>query len=223
VIRVIIADSSELSLIGLRAVFNEVPDINVVGIARTLEELEDTVRSAVVDVVLVDHSAEGFGEEALQLIPRCSSRVKVVCISHDPASMTVRNAIRLGVRSYVKKDCDIQEIIDSVVRSARGEHFFCGKILEKLEVEELNLEEMVGEPLSCDPITLSKRETEIVCMIVEGHSYTQIADRLNISSHTVTTHRKNIMGKLGVNNTAALVMYAVKVGLVSPNRFLFSA
>jgi DNA-binding CsgD family transcriptional regulator len=70
-------------------------------------------------------------------------------------------------------------------------------------------------------VTLSDRECEVVQLIAEGLSYTRIADQLNLSAHTVNTHRRNVMQKLGVNNTAAVVMYAVKNGLVSPNRYLF--
>jgi DNA-binding NarL/FixJ family response regulator len=62
---------------------------------------------------------------------------------------------------------------------------------------------------------------QIVQLIAEGLSYTRIAEQLNLSAHTVTTHRRNVMQKLGVNSTAAVVMYAVKNGLVSPNRYLF--
>ena len=62
---------------------------------------------------------------------------------------------------------------------------------------------------------------EVLQLIAEGFTNTQMAEKLFLSAHTVTTHRKNIMGKLGVNNTAALVMYAVKTGAVSPNKFLF--
>jgi len=61
----------------------------------------------------------------------------------------------------------------------------------------------------------------VVTLIAEGRSYTRIAEELNLSAHTVIAHRRNIMQKLGVNNTAAVVLYAVKNGLISPNRFLF--
>ena len=81
---------------------------------------------------------------------------------------------------------------------------------------------MEGEALSCEPVVISERETEIIALIAEGCTNGQIAEKLYLSSHTVGTHRKNIMQKLGVNNTAAVVMYAVKTGLVNPNRFLFS-
>ena len=60
-------------------------------------------------------------------------------------------------------------------------------------------------------------------MIAEGYTNAQIADKLFLSAHTVNTHRKNIMSKLGVKNTAGIVMYAVKSNLISPNKFLFTA
>ena len=61
----------------------------------------------------------------------------------------------------------------------------------------------------------------MISLIAEGFTNGQVAEKLFLSAHTVTTHRKNIMSKIGVNNTAAMVMYAVKTGLVSPNKFLF--
>ena len=86
-----------------------------------------------------------------------------------------------------------------------------------------SVDDLESLPLSCDPIHLSGRETEVLELIAEGLTNTQVADKLFLSTHTITTHRKNIMSKLGVNNTAAMVMYAVKTGLVSPNKFLFQA
>jgi len=222
-VRLLIADSSALGVIGLRAVFSDITDVQIVGEARDLSTLEEALASEKIDVVLIDQTADSLGEKALQAIAAASKHTRAVCITHDPTSMAVRNAVRLGVRSYVKKDCCIEEVIDAVLKTGAGENFFCGQILEKLQSDKVDMEEVLGEPLSCEPISLSSREVEVVCMIVEGLSYTQIADRLCISSHTVTTHRRNVMSKIGVNNTAALVMYAVKAGLVSPNKFLFSA
>jgi DNA-binding CsgD family transcriptional regulator len=63
---------------------------------------------------------------------------------------------------------------------------------------------------------------EIITLIAEGYTNQEIAEKLFISAHTVNTHRKNIMGKLGINNTAGIVMYAVKSNLVSPNKYLFT-
>ncbi|MGB0166415.1 MAG: response regulator transcription factor, partial [Luteibaculum sp.] len=100
---------------------------------------------------------------------------------------------------------------------------FCGKILETIQKESIRVQDIEVEAFTCSPIALTQREQEIILLIAEGSTTTQIADQLCLSAHTVNTHRKNIMTKLGVNNTAAIVMYAVKNNLVSPNRFLFSA
>ena len=76
---------------------------------------------------------------------------------------------------------------------------------------------------SIDKYNISERELEIIKLIAEGYINKEIADRLFISNHTVNTHRKNIMQKLGINNTPGIVLFAVKEGLVSPNDFLFSS
>ncbi|MGZ3933249.1 MAG: response regulator transcription factor, partial [Bacteroidia bacterium] len=75
---------------------------------------------------------------------------------------------------------------------------------------------------SCNGVTVTEREIEIVKLIAEGYSNKQIADKLVLSTHTVNTHRKNIMNKLAVNNTAGIVMFAVKNNLLETNHFLFS-
>ena len=76
---------------------------------------------------------------------------------------------------------------------------------------------------SIEKFNISERELEIIKLIAEGYINKEIADKLFISNHTVNTHRKNIMQKLGINNTAGIVLFAVKEGLVSPNDFLFSS
>jgi DNA-binding NarL/FixJ family response regulator len=127
------------------------------------------------------------------------------------------------VSSYIKKDCDISEIVDSVLETFKGKRFFCGQILETIHRANIDVNDIDFDALSCEPLTLSEREMEIITLIAEGHTNTQIAEILFLSAHTVNTHRKNIMGKLGVKNTAGIVMYAVKTNLVTPNKFLFAA
>lgn len=221
-IRLLLADHSELALLGLRTLFAGAPRVEVVGEARDKEELYRMLSDLRPDVVLIDHVAEGFGAETLRDGRRAWHRARFVAITPAPSPVTLVNALRGGVSGYVKKDCEVEEIIDAVLATADGERFFCGKVLEAMRRASIEVDRFAGEALTCDPVTLSEREYEIIGMIAEGLSYTQIADRLHISAHTVTTHRRNLMQKLGVNNTASVVMYAVKHGLVSPNRFLFN-
>lgn len=221
--RIILADSNELIRIGLRTVLSAVKNIEIVGEAVTNDELISLVKSFETDLVLIDYTSPGFD---INVIPKVLSRfsaVKFVAITPEQSAQTLVNALKSGVKSYVKKDCDISEIIDSVIETAAGSSFFCGKILETIHRANINVEDIDFDMISCEPVVLSERENEIIKYIAEGQTNVQIAETLFLSNHTVNTHRKNIMAKLGVKNTAGIVMYAVKTNLVSPNKFLFAA
>jgi DNA-binding CsgD family transcriptional regulator len=94
--------------------------------------------------------------------------------------------------------------------------------LDQIKRENINVEDLHIIDTNCDGVVISERELEVIRYIAEGYTNVEIADKLYLSQHTINTHRKNIMAKLGVNNTAAIVMYAVKTKLVSPNKYLFS-
>ncbi len=221
-IRVLFADQSELALIGLRNIFSGVPRVLVIGEARDPIALLAMLVREKPDVVLIDHTAKGFGPDVIRDgLLRCK-RTRFVAITPDPSKFALLGALRGGVTSYIKKDCDVQEIIDAVLKTADGEKFFCGQIIEAIERASIDVRKVIDGPMTCAPVTITKREAQIIGLIAEGDSYTRIASLLNLSAHTVKTHRKKIMQKLGVNNTAGLVLYAVKNGLVSPNHFLFN-
>lgn len=221
-IRLAIADSNELIRMGLRSVFKNEEQIEVIGEAHDQVSLNELLGSFKVDVLLIDFTARGFSIDLLPQILSEKSDLGIVAITGDESGATIRSALRAGVSSYIKKDCDLGEILLSVKETGKGQRFFCGQILEAIRDEEIDPEHHSDELLSCEPVTLSPRETEIIKLIAQGNTNVQIAERLFLSNHTVNTHRKNIMGKLGVNNTAAIVLYAVKMKMISPNRFLFS-
>lgn len=219
---VVLADSNELIRIGLRSVLQGIAAINIIDEAHSNKDLLSKITAHQPDVVVIDYTSPEF---SIDIIPACidkSKSTRFVAITYDQSSMTIINAIRSGVTSYIKKDCDLQEIKDAVVETAKGGKFFCGKILETIEQESIDVNQIELLPRNCAPISLSARELEIIQLIAEGYTNPQIAEKLILSNHTITTHRKNIMAKLGVNNTAAIVMYAVKSRLVSPNKFLFT-
>ena len=87
--------------------------------------------------------------------------------------------------------------------------------------ENINPKNISFKSLDPNPVSLSDRELQIIRFIAEGYTNSQIAAIVYLSNHTVNTHRKNIMKKLGVNNTAGIVMYAVNEQMVTPNQFSF--
>ncbi|MCH2198106.1 MAG: response regulator transcription factor [Flavobacteriales bacterium] len=220
--RVVIADSNHIIRCGLATIFGNYEEIELVGEAVNDASLEELVTNFEPDVVMMDFVAPGFSIDSVPKVKQLCKGLKVVAITTEQSSQTVVNALRVGVDSYIKKDCDINEIVDSVKETGKGGKFFCGQILEAVRRDAIDLHDVELGELNCEPVSLSRREMEVITMIAEGHTNNQIAEKLFLSAHTVNTHRKNIMQKLGVNNTAAIVMYAVKAQLVSPNKFLFS-
>lgn len=221
-IQVVIADSNHIVRCGLTAILSNFPDIRIVGEAVNEEKLKELVFNFSPRVVLIDFLAPGFSVDTVQELKRISENLRVVAITTEQSGVTIVNALKAGVDSYIKKDCDIHEIVDSVQETGKGSKFFCGQILEAIRRESIDPDEINGLEINCEPVSLSRRELEVIKLIAEGNTNNQIAEKLYLSAHTVNTHRKNIMQKLGVNNTASIVMYAVKSQLVSPNKFLFS-
>ena len=220
---IIIADSSTISRLGLNALINQMDGFIVVGEADSSEGVLALINVKSPDLVIIDFLSDDFDIETVMSIKRKFPKLFLLGITPLQNGNTLINALRAGIDSYIKKSCDIPEVVDAIESTSKGKSFYCGKILEKIRKESIDISEMNNVDLSCDAIALSRREKEILTLISEGLTNSKIAEMLFLSSHTITTHRKNIMSKLGVKNTAGIVMYAVKSGIVSPNKFLFAS
>ena len=220
--KIVLADSNELIRLGIRSAIKNDTGVEIVAEALSSEELQDVLRTFEVDLVVIDYTAKGFSIDVLHQLAKLNKTANILAITPEQSAQTLVDALRSGVMSYVKKDCSLAEIIDAIRETGKGKQFFCGQILETIHEANLNVNDIDADALSCEPVVLSERESEIIVLIAEGYTNIQIAEKLHLSSHTVNTHRKNIMAKLGVKNTAGIVMYAVKTNLISPNRFLFA-
>lgn len=216
---IVLADSNNLIRIGLRSILNTNKDISVVAEANSSEDLLDILISFTIDLVIIDYTSMNFNIDVVVKLKKLYSNTKILAITYEKSPQVIVDAFKSGVTSYVKKDCSISEIMDAVSETLKGEKFYCGSILEI--IKDVDIDNLDSDILSCESISLSKRECEIISLIAEGYTNAQIAKSIFLSPHTVGTHRKNIMSKLGVKNTAGIVMYAVKTDLISPNKFLF--
>ncbi len=221
--RVVIADNNDIVLVGLQSILHAEKGIDIVGEARNNEQLLILLKQFESDVLLIDYTAHGFDIDIIPKILTKYPNMGILAITPEQSANTLIHALRSGVKSYIKKDCDVAEIVDAVRETAKGAKFFCGQILETIQKAAIDVNDMDLESFTCSPVILTERENEIIVWIAEGYTNAQIAEKLFISNHTVNTHRKNIMTKLGVKNTAGIVMYAVKTELVKPNKFLFSS
>ena len=219
---VILADSNDLMREGMRSILSAQTDLPIISEAINSEELCEQVQLSSPSMVILDFTSEGFTIDIISKIKSIKPDVRFIAITPEQNAQTLIDALRLGVNSYVKKNCALDEIVNAVIETSRGNKFFCGQILETIQRAEIDVNHLDFDPLNCDPVILSERENEIIKLVAEGNTNGKIAELLFLSNHTVNTHRKNIMAKLGVKNTAGIVMYAVKMNIVSPNRFLFS-
>jgi len=218
----IIADSNDLSRVGLRSILSSQTSIPIVGEARDAQELENQLASFDVSMILIDYTSPGFDIDIIGKQNATGKNYKFIAITPEQSAQTLVDALRSGIMSYVKKDCELSEIVNAVLETQKGNKFFCGQILETIQKAQIDVNDLDFDSFSCDAVVLSERENEIIVLIAEGFTNNQIAEELFLSNHTITTHRKNIMAKLGVKNTAGIVMYAVKTNLVSPNKYLFA-
>jgi len=217
VIKTYLADPSVLILEGFKNILSSRPEIDVVATTTTAEGLKEELAEVRPDVLVIDYTSGTFAVQDVFEVMKLYPFIRVIGISPEISVNDVKRLIQSGISGHLMNDCDADEIIGSVLSCAKGEKFFCGQVLDKLNVSE-------GEdPMhTCEPVSISERELEILHHIAEGLTTKQIAERLHLSFHTVMTHRKNMMSKLGLNNTAGLIVYAVRENLISPNRFLFN-
>ena len=218
-IKITIADSHFLSRKGLVVLLNENADFMLLAEALSTSDLINQSKFYKPDLIIIDYTSVNFSLEGLQQIVKNYPKAKLLAITQLQSNEIISKGLKIGITSHLLKDCDQDEIIEAIYKTAKGEKFICGKIANAvLQEKSTTIPEY-----SCQGMNISDREMEIITLIAEGYSNKEVADKLFLSTHTVTTHRKNIMNKLGVNNTAGLVLFAVRENLVSPNHFLFSS
>ena len=221
-IKVLVADGNFLTRSGLKTLIEENPDFLLMDSAATGIELERKIEKFSPHVLIIDHTSEGFSIDDLNRTSIRFPSLFILAITKVMSKNYITRSLNSGVKSYLLKDCDQMEINEAIYATAKGEQFFCGKVVSNILQAP---EEAQADPngFSCDGVRISAREVEIIKLVAEGSSNKEIADKLFLSVHTITTHRKNIMSKLGVNNTAGLVLFAIKQNIISPNKYLFSS
>ncbi|HEX9384793.1 MAG TPA: response regulator transcription factor [Anaerolineales bacterium] len=213
-IRVLVADDHAIIREGLRVMLGNQPDMEVVGTAANGREAVGLVDEHVPDVVVIDISMpELNGIEAIaQILPR-HPHIKVIVLSIHETKPYVYRTLKAGAKGYLIKETAGLEVVDAVRAVYRGERYLSQRISDLLtDVSFRNLEvSMEVSPLE----QLSPREREILQLVAEGKTSQEIAVRLSISPKTVDTYRSRLMGKIGVEDMAGLVKFAIQHGVIS--------
>lgn len=208
-IKVIIADTAFIIRKGLRTLVMENSAFEYVTEVTDTKTLENALKENEADVLIVDHCCDDcFSIDVIDQVKNRYPSLNILVISHEKAADEIKRIINIGIKNYLLKDCDEQEITDAIKACARGEKYFCGQIIDALLEKELSAQE------HCATGSISEREIEVIKELVTGKRPKEIAARMNLSYHTIVTHKRNIYSKLGINNTIELAKYAVKTGLL---------
>lgn len=210
-IKILIADAQYLVRVGLTNLLAATKDFKIVGEAVNSSELMQLTKDFHPDVVIFDYnSAKNFLQEDIETIKKISPKTNFLIISADDSKTNIYRAIELGAVSFLTKECDKEEIVGAIYATAKNEKFLCHKVIDIIIEKHMHNDED-----NCKAFNLSLRETEIIKLTAKGWTAKTIAGHLFLSTHTVYTHKKNIMKKLKINSSSEMIVYAIQNGLVT--------
>ena len=213
-VRILLADDHTVMRRGLRFLLESQPDFTVVAEASDGREAVQQAEAAHPDVAVLDVAMPNLsGIEAAQRIAAQMPNIAIVILSMHSDEGYVLRALKAGARGYLLKDAAEGDLIEAIRAVSQGKTFFSSEI-SKMLVEDY-IREIRTRGVEDSYELLTSREREILQLLVEGNSNKDIANRLNVSPHTVETHRRNLQDKLNLHSFAELILYAVRKRIIS--------
>ena len=213
-LRIFLGDDHQLVRQGLRKILEDRAEWQVVGEASDGRESVKQILALQPDVAIMDIGMPFLnGIEATRQIVRRAPRVRVLILSMHLNEAYVTRALQAGATGYLLKDSADTDLILGVTAVANGKSFFSPAVA-RIMLDDY-VRHLADKGIVDRYESLSDREREVFQLIAEGHSNKAVADRLFLSPTTVETHRAHILQKLDVHNTAELVLYAVRRGVIS--------
>ena len=212
-IRVFITDDHEIYLEGLALLLGKQDGIEVIGTATTGKGLLDQVQNLQADVLLLDVYLPDLGEEEiLQQIRAARPELRIIYLTLLRGTRYIHKLSKYNIQGYVLKNASLDELL-LALRTVRDGGSYFSKDIHIGDRDEDFRNTITIEDKQIDEI-LSRRELEVLRLICKEYSNAEIADKLFLSVSTVETHRKNLIAKLGVNNTVGLVKFALRNNLI---------
>jgi two-component system response regulator NreC len=213
-IRIVLADDHTVVRKGLRLLLENQPDFTVVADAADGREAVTLVELHKPDVVVMDVAMPILnGIEAARQICAKMPQTAIVFLSMHADEGYVLKALKSGARAYLLKDSADHDLIAAVKAVREGKAFFSPAI-SKMLVEDY-MRQMQDRRVEDSFELLTTREREVLQLFAEGRNSKDVASLLNLSMHTVETHRGNIFQKLNLHSTAELILYAIRKGVIS--------
>ena len=213
-LRIVLGDDHTLVRHGVCKILEDQPEWEVVAQASDGREAVKQTVLLQPDVAILDIGMPLLnGIEATRQIARRAPDVRILVLSMHADEAYITQALRAGATGYLLKDSADTELLRAVTAVAAGKSFFSPAVARVMLDDYVR--HLAGKGIVDRYESLSEREREVFQLIAEGHSNKEIAELLTVSPATVETHRAHIMQKLDVHNTAELVLYAVRRGVIS--------
>ena len=209
-IRIVIADDHAIVREGLKRIVSAAADMEVTGEAGDGAQVMQMVRSLEFELLTLDLSMPGrSGIELIKLVRAERPKLRILVLSmHQEMQYAVR-AIKAGANGYLTKESAPEQLVQAIRRIAAGGAYVTPEVAEQLAMGA-----MPGAQEQAPHETLTNREFEVLRLVAQGMPLTEIAATLKLSVKTVSTHKTNLMHKMGLNNASELVRYAVKHGIL---------
>lgn len=204
-IHLFVADDHDLVRVGLVEYVGLSPDIEVVGEAASGDELLEKLQTTFADMLLLDLIMPGLcGTELISRVRSSYPGMRILVLSMHNETRVVMRALRAGASGFICKDCKPQILLEAIRKVS-----ITGKYLSPAMAEQIAF---FSGPIEQDPVELilSGRERQVFHLIVDGKKIQEIAKELAISDKTVSTHKYNMLNKLGLKSVAELVRYAME-------------
>lgn len=207
-VNVFLVDDHQMFLDGLESLLSDVNTINIVGKAKNGKIALEMIDKSI-EVVLMDVSMpEIDGIELNKLIKQKFPEMNTIAISMHNDANILDKLIKGGINGYLLKNAEKNELLEAIGTVIKGENYFSEEVKKTYQDSLFKRENTKNQTPE-----LSKREIEVLGEIINELTTREIAEKLFISQHTVESHRKNMLSKLGARNTAGLVKYALENGL----------
>jgi two-component system, NarL family, response regulator NreC len=211
--KVLIADDHGIVREGLKSLFKKQADVEIVGEAQDGKEAVDLARQLRPDIVIMDVAMPNLnGIDATRTIMKDCPDTKVIALSMHAYKTIVREMFKAGVYGYVLKSCLFEELKKSFEAIRKGEHYLSPNIAVLIQ-EDYAASRTTRA--AGNKNTLSERELRILQLVAEGKPIKKISTILHLSPKTVDAYRRGLMLKIGVNNMADLIKYAIREGFTS--------
>jgi two-component system, NarL family, response regulator NreC len=213
-LRLALADDHTIMRSGLRLLLERESEFSIVGEAGDGREVIEIVEAQSPNIVIMDVAMPNLnGIEAARRITSSHPRTAIIILSMHSDESYVLRALNAGARGYLLKDSAESDLISAVRAVSEGKAFFSPAI-SKLLVEDY-VRQLRQRGVEDSYELLTPRERELLQLVAEGKTTKEAATVLNLSPHTVDTHRANLMRKLNLNSLPELILYAVRKGVIT--------